>query len=194
MAHLRVAQNAIKTVGLDQLFFVPCAIPPHKENPELLSAHHRHAMIRLAIRDHPKFEVLRFEIERGGISYTIDTVCYMHQHYPNNRFFLLIGSDNFQDIGRWNRFSKLIQLCEFLVIERPGFPLTLPPPTIDKTLLPSFRYTIIDGSATPISSSEIRIRLREGKTVSHLVPPAVDDYIQKHSLYQASPQERRVSI
>jgi len=143
-------------------------------------------MVKLAIQDQPKWGVLTVEFERGGISYTVDTLRQAHLQYPNDQIYFIVGSDNFRDIGQWNRFDKLVHLCEFLVIERPGCPLTLPPPTIPAPLLGALRYRLLKGPTLPVSSSEVRQLLREEKNASHLLPPPVYDYIRKHTLYQSA--------
>ena len=168
---------------LDKFFFIPCSIHPLKARNELLEGRHRRTMIELAIQDCPHFEICGIEMEREGPSYTVDTVRHVRSQHPKDQIYLIVGSDNFQEIGHWNRFSELIPLCEFLVMERPGYPLKVPPPSVPIHQLPLLRYTVFQGPTIPVSSSDVRRFIREGKNVSHLVPKPVYDYIQTHRLY-----------
>jgi nicotinate-nucleotide adenylyltransferase len=181
--HLLIAQNALKTFSLDKILFTPCALPPHKPSADFVPNEHRLEMIRLAIRDEPKFELLTYELEKGGISYSIDTVKHVCSKFRDAEVFFLIGSDNFETIGTWYEFSKLIGLCEFLVIERPGRRLFEPPPSVSPQLLSQFKYRVFTGPTQEVSSSEIRTKLREGKNVSQLLPGPVYEYLRKTKLY-----------
>ena len=181
--HLRIARIALESLKLDQVLWVPCAASPHKSNDDLAPAHHRLAMLELAIRDEPRFKISTIEIERGGISYTVDTLTRLRREFPDDEIYFLIGSDNFQEIGLWKRFPRLVELCEFLVVARPGFPIRIPPPTVPAELLPRLRHRTLDGAAMDVASSEVRRMLREGKKVSHLIPRSVYSYIHENALY-----------
>lgn len=183
LGHILIAENALKSVMLDKVFLIPCSIHPLKAQNELLEGRHRQTMIELAIKDRPHFEICGIEMEREGPSYTVDTVRHVRSQHPKDQIYLIIGSDNFQEIGHWNRFLELISLCEFLVIERPGYPLKVPPPSVPTHQLPLLRYTVFRGPTISVSSSDVRRFIREGKNVSHLVPKPVYDYIQIHHLY-----------
>jgi len=141
-------------------------------------------MVQLAIQNDSRFETLDFEIKRGGISYSIDTVEHVRERYSHAQIFLMVGSDNFRDIGHWKRFPELCKLCDFLVIQRPGCQISLPPPSVPHEILPHLRYIIFDGPTMNVSSSEIRHLISEGKNVSHFLVPPVYDYIKTHRLYQ----------
>ena len=159
LGHVMIAENAASSRQLDKVLFIPCASPPHKGSDELFSGEHRLAMLHLAICSDPRFEVSPIEIERGGVSYSVDTVTQMRASHPGDRVFLIVGSDNFPDIGKWRRFDELAALCEFLVIERPGCPLRDPE-------IPSLRYSVFKGPTMAAASSDIRRMIREGKNVS----------------------------
>ena len=191
--HLQIARNALDGSSVDQVFFIPCAIPPHKTDSKLVGARHRMAMVRAAIAEEPGFQALDIEIKRGGTSYSIDTLRQLRKERARDQFFFLLGSDNLQSIGTWRDFHKLIQLCEFLVIKRPGslipyplrpdHPLRFSPLSAPKKEIDLLRFHVLKGPTLAIASSDIRRRLREGKKVSHLIPPTVHKYIQTHRLY-----------
>lgn len=187
LGHMLIAEDAMDAVNLDKVIFIPCSIPPHKSESDLLPGHHRMAMVQLGIAGDSRFEALSIEIDRGGPSYSVDTLRHVRQEYPHDQIFFIVGSDNFQDIGHWNRFSELVKLCEFLVIERPGCPLKLPPPSVPADQLASLKYTVFEGPTISISSSEVRRRFHEGKNVSHLIPSPVYDYARTHHLYSTTP-------
>lgn len=184
--HVLIAQNARRELKLDKVLFVPCARPPHKPALEMVSDEDRLNMIRMAIEGEPCFEVSTVEMARGGVSYSIDTVREIIKSNPGSNISFIIGSDNFETIGQWYQFPELIALCEFLVIERPGKPLVIPPPTVPPGLLPSFRYRIFHGPTEEISSSQVRTLLRDGKNVSHLLPSSVYEYVLKKNLYRSA--------
>lgn len=141
-------------------------------------------MLNAAILGEPRFQVSDLEIQRGGTSYSADTLCELRLRYPADRFFFAMGSDNFEHVGEWHCFAEVIRLCEFLVIERPGFPLRLPPPSVRPDQLDGLRYHVVPGPVIDVSSTQIRHRLAAGQRVSHLLSPPVEAYIHQHNLYQ----------
>ncbi len=184
--HLLVAENAISAAGMDRVLFVPSCIPPHKRESDLPSGGERLEMVRLAIDGNPRMEALPIELERGGVSYSIDTVRCLRLQHPVDDVFFVLGSDNFADIGRWHHFKELAGMCQFLVIERPGCALPLPPPSVAPDQAARLKYTVFNGPTLDASSSEIRQLLRAGRRVSHLLPPSVEHYIRIHKLYRSS--------
>ncbi len=128
--HLLVARNALRVASLDRVLFVPSAVPPHKDDGSLAAGPDRLEMVRLAIDGDPQMEVRPIEIERGGISYSVDTALQVQRERPADRLFFIMGSDNFRDVGNWHRAGELMDLCEFLVVERPGCPVVFPPPSL----------------------------------------------------------------
>jgi len=183
LGHILVAEDAVEVFSLDKVLFIPCSSPPHKAEQDLLPGHQRMVLVQLGIAGNSKFEASPVEIERGGVSYSVDTVRHARTKHPKDEIFFIVGSDNFKDIGHWNRYSELIKLCEFLVIERPGCPLKLPPPSVPLDQVSFLRYRVFEGPTMSVSASEVRRLLREGKNVSHLVPPGVCEHIRTHRLY-----------
>lgn len=200
LAHLRCAEEAREALRLDRVLFVPAANPPHKGAAGLAGAAHRLAMLRLATRGHPAFRVSALEIERGGRSYSVDTLRQLRARLPaSTRLFFLLGVDQFREIGTWREYRELFSLAEFAVMTRPPHALAAP-----RTLLPvaargEFCYgpdrktlrhrsgntiTFLTVTALDISASVIRARLARGGSVRYLVPPAVERYIERHGLYR----------
>ena len=171
--HLILAQEAKESLGLEKVLFVPCALPPHKSEDDLLSASHRLEMVRLAIQGDPHFELSDLEVRRGGVSYSIDTVSTLRKQFPSATFYFLIGSDALQGLSRWKEIEQLKRLCHFVMAGRPRFPAVDLPKELLRLSMPE-----ID-----ISSREIRQRLKEGRSIRYLVPEPVRDYLEKKQLY-----------
>ena len=175
LGHLLVAQAALEELALDRLFFIPAAQSPFKPDQKPTPAADRLRMLRLALVGQTRMEVDDQEIERGGISYTIDTVRDYARRFPAAELFYLIGADHIAKLPLWREAHELAGLARFLVIPRPGDPvLPLPSP---------FRGQTLAGFPLGVSSSQIRTRVKAGKTVDYLVPSAVAEAIRNNRLY-----------
>jgi nicotinate-nucleotide adenylyltransferase len=178
--HLIVAEYVRERVGLDRVAFIPTMISPHKADAVVTSAVHRLAMLREAVKPNPFFQVLDMEIERGGISYTVDTLRRLRRDHPTDEFFLLIGADNLRDFRSWKEPGEIGERATLVVMNRPGF---VPAP--GEQSLP--RNVIqCQVPSLDISATEIRRRLQKGLSISYLVPPSVSRYISRHRLYRSS--------
>ena len=173
IGHLILAQDALERFGLDRVLFIPCSRPPHKTPEALAPARHRVAMLKAALAGSPRFELATIETDRGGISYSIDTLVRLRARRPKDRFWFIIGTDMLAELHSWKRIDELQRLCRFAVAERPGSPVRR-----GKHEVARFR-----GHAVEISSTEIRRRVREGRSIRHFVPAAVDAYIRRCKLY-----------
>jgi len=186
LGHLILAQDAIERFSLSQILFVPCSTPPHKKSPGLASCAHRVAMIEAAIEGDLRFSVSEIEIERGGVSYAIDTIRGIKERFRKSNICFVIGSDSLPELYLWKDINELLQLCEFRIFERPGSPVVsitkeqmrLKSPWPEKLL-----GNVAKGHLVEVSSSEIRHRIAEGLSIRYLVHPAVEMYIQEHRLY-----------
>jgi len=186
LGHLILAQTAMESFELERVLFMPCSVPPHKRSVNLASAEHRLAMVRLAIETDPRFDCSDMELQRGGISYAIDTVQELHRHNPGMECCFIIGADTLLELHQWKNITELLGLCRFVTVARPGVDqkalnpdtLQLPPPWPDTLLRDVCRSRMVD-----IASSDIRHRLAEGMSIRYLVPESVDMYIAEHRLY-----------
>lgn len=174
--HLIAAQTVGVELSLDETIFVPCAHPPHKTERELAPAKDRLAMIRLAIRRNPFFDVSDFEIKKGGKSYSIDTVRYFRTLYPKGtKFFFIVGADAAECLPSWKNVDELVKMVTFVAVNRPGYK-------------PNARHAIKHKSmeipGMEISSSFIRHSLHKGRSIRYLTHERVVEYIYKHHLYQ----------
>lgn len=188
--HLLVAQAALEEVGLDRLVFIPVAQSPLKPGSQPAPGLLRIRWLRMALVGQTRCCVDPLELERGGVSYTIDTVRHFQKHYPDARLFYLIGADNVPQLPQWREVESLVGLVEFVVIPRPGSP-SVPLPG-------EYRLHHLKGWSTDISSSEIRRRVCRGLPVRHLMPNEVADDLVKDPPYRdeelhvgASPRDMR---
>lgn len=199
--HLRAAEEAREQLRLDEIWFVPCATPPHKRRRRVTPAPHRVAMARLATAGHPAFRVSTVELERGGRSYTIDTLRALQAKLPAVRLTLLLGLDAFREIGTWKDYRDLFALVDLAVWTRAAEHATDPRALIPVAAQRAFCYgpnrtTLVHRSgntihlltvtALDISASDIRQRIQRGRSIRFLVPPAVERYLTREGLYTGS--------
>ncbi|WEV38200.1 nicotinate-nucleotide adenylyltransferase [Lactobacillus sp. ESL0680] len=171
LAHLVVAEQVLTKLHLDEIWFIPTNIPPLKDKPTV-AAEDRANMLELATQDNPRFRVKLFELLRGGVSYTVDTLTYLHEKAPQNHYYLIMGSDQVNNLGEWKEPLKLAQLATLVGIRRPGYE--------QKPQLPMIW---VDVPAIDISSSLIRQTITMGGSIRYLVPELVRDYIHRKGLY-----------
>ena len=121
--HLVAAQYAAYGFHLDRVIFMPAAKPPHKNAEGVLDARHRVAMVELAIADNPAFEMSTLEVERSGVSYTIDTIEILQQTYPGAEIYFIMGMDSIYILDTWKDIERLVLMCRFIVVTRPAYEL-----------------------------------------------------------------------
>lgn len=167
--HLILARQALEDVRLDRIVFVPAAGSPFKVQNDAAPAADRLAMLRLAIKAATRFSVDPIEIERGGVSYSIDTVQAFRARDRKAKYFFLVGEDNACRFDEWHRFDELKQLVNFVVLSR-------------SEAYQSDEYPVVR-RRIEISSTEIRNRVANREPITYLVPEAVADYIRRHHLY-----------
>jgi nicotinate-nucleotide adenylyltransferase len=175
LGHLLVAQAAVEELGLDKLFFIPAAQSPFKpENPPAPAAV-RLRLLRLALAGKTNFEIDELEIQRGGVSYTVDTLRNYARRFPAAQLFYLIGADNAAKLNQWSEPDELAKLAEFIAVPRPGGETAgFPPP---------FRGRMLKGFPFDVSSSQIRARVKAGLSIEYFVPPFVAGTIRNAQLY-----------
>lgn len=188
--HLIAAQTACEGLALDGVLFVPCGIPPHKDAAAVAPAADRLALTTAATADNPRFKVSRVEIDRSGPSYTYDTLALLSQQYEGDEWFVLIGLDAFAGIFSWHRWEDLFHLAEFVVVGRPGYNGSLLEKTLAR-LTPGQRQRVRSLSipSLDISSTDIRRRIRAGRSVRYLLPEAVRRIIKEKGLYTNNDSE-----
>jgi nicotinate-nucleotide adenylyltransferase len=184
-----LAQDALERFALDEVLFVPCSVPPHKAGDTLAPARDRLAMLRAAVRGNPRFRVLAAEIERGGVSYSVETLRALRRARPGSRFHFIIGLDTLYELHTWREIYELLRLCTFVTMFRPGRRagrrIRLRPPWPAR-----LRRNLFAGHAIGVSASEIRARRARGEGIRYLVPAAVERYILARRLYGGKESRR----
>ena len=182
--HLIVAEEARARLNLTEILFVPAAQPWLKESSPISAAKHRVQMVRLAIADHPYLKLSTIEIDRGGPSYTVDTMIELQAlHGAGDELFFILGWDSLAQLPQWKEPSRLTTMCRLVAVPRPGH--ALPDLNSLEAAIPglSQRLIVLEKPQIDISATEIRKWVAQGLSVRHLVPEPVDEYIRQHKLY-----------
>jgi nicotinate-nucleotide adenylyltransferase len=174
---LVAAQDALERGGLDRLVFVPAAQAPLKPGAVQAAAKDRLAMLRSAVGDDARFEISDYELSKGGVSYTVDTVRHMRTHFPDAELAWVIGADQVDRMHLWREIGELARMVEFIVLGRPGWPKA------ERTDIPGLRLRWCDGHQVELSSTEIRERIRAGLPVDFMIPHKTVEYIRENGLY-----------
>lgn len=186
IGHLVIAEEVRSRFKLDKVIFVPAGNPPHKELGAVTDANHRYIMTLLATMTNPNFEVSSIEIDREGITYTIDTISAFKKKFTDNvSLYFITGADAIMELDTWKDTKKLLSLCEFIAVSRPGFKSSKMEKVI-RELEKKYNSVIhmLEVPALKVSSTDIRNRIREGRPVKYLLPESVEYYIQKNRLYR----------
>lgn len=185
IGHLVTAEAVRMEYGLDEVLFVPAGHPPHKSDALITPMLHRYNMTVMATCSNPFFYVSSIEMERSGPSYTIDTVKELIKQYgEQTEFYFITGTDTIHELPTWHNITELLQLCRFVGATRPGCN------SMVDSIIERFGKSgsqRIHHLATPeleISSTDIRERIREGRSIKYIVPENVERYILKENLYQ----------
>lgn len=184
--HLVLAEHVRTQFELEKIIFIPAGIPPHKDNSNVTNTQHRYFMTLLAIITNPYFEVSKIEIEDKNVSYTINTIKKLKNIYSNDiELYFITGADALCEIDTWKEPELLFKLCNFIGATRPGIN--------EEKLREKIHYLInkydakIFITAVPalaISSTDIRERIKTGKSIKYIVPESVEYYIYKNNLYK----------
>jgi len=183
--HLVIAQLAVETCQLDELFFVPAGNPPHKNNDEVTDAIHRYQMTSLALSNYPQFHVCDYEIKRSTRSYTLYLLHYFKEQFQEDELYLIMGADSFRELALWYEYPDLFSICQLIVMNRGGEDEIFLQKKADE-YRERFQgnITLITTTHLDISSSMIRQRVEGNLSLRYLMPDNVIGYIENHQLYQ----------
>jgi nicotinate-nucleotide adenylyltransferase len=202
--HLVTAQEALDQFNLERVIFIPTGEPPHKTSDRIAPPNSRYIMTVIATASNPCFFVSRFEIERTGKSYTIDTLRELKSTYGDDiQLYFITGADAILEILTWKDTEEIMTLCKFIAATRPGYDLSRLEDLKNKLLKASIdpgekkekeragilekienTVLVMEVPALAISSTDIRNRIRKKRTIEYLLPEGVANYILKHGLYQ----------
>ncbi|MEL5848086.1 MAG: nicotinate-nucleotide adenylyltransferase [Candidatus Igneacidithiobacillus chanchocoensis] len=193
--HLRALEEVREALGMGAATLVPAGHPPHRKSP-WAPAEHRLAMTRIAAQEAPGLDVLAYEVEHGGPSYTVDTLRHLRSENPEGFLAMVIGMDAFLRFDTWREWEQILDLTHLIVIGRPGWPMAELPEVLRQVLyqrrveelaqleaLPGGRIAFHTVTALEISATQIRSLLAGGRSARFLLPDTVLDYIAQHQLY-----------
>ena len=179
LGHLIAAQDAREQMRLDRLLMIPAAQAPLKPNDVQSSAADRLAMLQAAVEGDPRLEISDYELNRGGISYTIDSARHFRACFPADDLYWIMGGDQLPQLHKWKEIGELVRLVEFIFLERPGHPAK------PHEEVPGLRLHRCDGHLIEISSSELRGRVQTGLSLNYFCPQKVIAYLGAKQLYRA---------
>lgn len=180
--HLAAARQLRGVADFDQIWLMPNATPPHRTAAPVAPAPDRMRMVELAVAGYEGLVASHVEVDRGGVSYTIDTVRDLAREYAGQRFELLIGSDAALQIRSWHEADALLASASFVIFNRPE--TALAPQTLHELGFAPARTRIVHLDTPAIAAHQVRDRLARGAPIDDLVPAAVADYIREHELYR----------
>lgn len=175
LGHMIIGEEAYDACGLDEVWFMPVNQPPHK-NRHISLGRHRYNMVNLAIASNPHFKMCDIESKRDGLSYTIDTIRELRTHYPEVQFYFILGGDMVLDLPNWRDIKELSEMVTFIAFERPGFTW----PDFEGDL----RIKKVQSPGIQMSSTDLRLRIRDGRTTTYYLQEDVKNYIKEHLLYE----------
>jgi nicotinate-nucleotide adenylyltransferase len=174
LGHMMLAEEVRVACGLDEVWFIPASTPPHKKRPDMSSIDDRLEMVSVATRSNPFFFVSSIEKDRGGRSYTIDTVKQLKEEHPSVEFFFIIGGDMVESLSCWVGIDELVRLITFIGVNRPG---------AKPSVAYNERVQHVDFAQVDLSSTAIRERVRQGKSIRYMVQDEVATMIRESGLY-----------
>ena len=184
--HLVAAEMARGEFNLSKVLFIPSGTPPHKIRRDVSAANLRYEMVELAIKDNPEFDLSALEIERKGLSYTVETIRILRRTWPEHELYFITGTDALLEIFSWREAEEILTMIQFIGAARPGFDAS------DFLLKVQHEHPETQGRihylevpALAISSTDIRSRVRHGQPIRYLLPEPVRLFLQKHGLYTA---------
>ena len=179
IGHLIIANEVKHALDLDEVRLIPTASPPHKTADKDVTALQRLRMVELAVEGAEGLTASSFEVDKGGVSYSYDTISALKEIEPETEFFFIIGGDMVDLLPTWHKIDELVQIVTFIGVNRPGAHGETPYPV-----------TFISIPEIDLSSTVIRDRLAEGGTIRFLTPPKVDSYIRQEGLYGSSASQK----
>jgi len=183
-AHLLAAEQCREQCRLDEVWFIPAAVPPHKPARGISAGEARAEMLEVAVAGHSQFRVDCRELEREGLSYTVDTLADLRAEDPTRELFLLLGADSVADFGTWREPERILELATLMAVNRgrarpdlSGFEARFGPAALDRVLQ-------VEMPAVDLAATDLRERVRTGRSIRFMTPRGVEAYIAQHGLYR----------
>lgn len=182
VGHLAIADDVREALGLERILFIPAGVPPHKPEDSVAPVAHRVAMVEAAIADNPAFELSRVEVDRPGLSFTVDTV---EQLAATFEVTVILSAETFHELPTWHEPDRLFAAARVAVVPREGYAAADPAWLASAFPGREDRVTYVEAPHLDVSSTGIRARVAAGRTIRYLVPLAVGSYIDAHGLYRS---------
>lgn len=186
LGHLFAGAAAAEAFDLDAVLLTPCSVSPFKCGQACqATGPDRLEMVRRVAEEDPRFEACSVDLDRGGVSYAVETVLALRARWPDDRFFFIVGMDALRELHHWRRVDEMLTLCDVITVERPGWD-EVPTEELSafaRAVRDRLRTGIIRGRRFDVSSSEIRRRIAAGASIRYLVTPSVEAYIRWRGLY-----------
>lgn len=173
LGHLLMAEQVGRQLELDEVWMMPTAKPPHAPGKKTIASQHRLRMLELAIGDNSFLKIQAYEVNKGGINYTVDTMRHFVEAYPESDFYFIIGADSANELDTWREIDELVQLVQFVGVRRPG----------QGPYIGNYPILWVDSPMVDLSSTEIRLRVYLEQSIRYQVPSEVEKYIYQHDLY-----------
>ncbi|MBS0207639.1 MAG: nicotinate-nucleotide adenylyltransferase [Planctomycetes bacterium] len=185
--HLLLAESCREALGLEQLWFVPAAVSPHKTHCAATPAEARYEMLQLALSGHASFRASRLEIDRGGVSYTVDTLREVRAAQADVELYVLAGADTWRDLPTWREPQEICRLASLVAVGRPGSDGIAANTLAAALSLSASEVRLLNVTMPQIelSSTDLRERVAAGRSICYRTPRAVEQYIATHGLYRA---------
>lgn len=192
--HLLLAEQCIESANLDKVLLIPAAQSPLKSHSPIANNRSRLEMLQLAVADHPQLEISTLELDRGDVSYTVDTLKQLRERFPEDQLFLMIGADSLVDFARWKSPEEIVKLATLLIIARPEkgeagehhIPWEQFQSFASADQIEQWRNQLTTTDAFDFSSTDLRQRAGEGRSLRYRTPRSVEMYIQTQNTYSAA--------
>lgn len=191
IGHLACAEQARDELGMDAIVFIPAGVPVYKKDQKVTPAADRLEMCRLAVASNPAFDVSSIEVDREGDTYTVDTLRQLRAHYPDNvELFFITGADAVMSIMKWRDSAQIAHLAKLVAVTRPGY---APPEEMKRVLRErtGFQVSFLEMTGLDVSSSDLRRRVADGRSIRYLTKEVVFRYIEEHGLYRNDKEGER---
>ena len=186
LGHLCIAEASLESGGMDKVILMPAKVSPFKVGREMASEEDRLAMAELTAERDPGIEVSRLEIDLEGVSYTFRTLTTLHKLHPYERYWLIMGSDQFLNLESWYKGKDILEEFQVILAPRPGYRMDELNDRIERyTTIYGTAIRVVDNKMLDISSTQIKQEIQEGHSLEGLVIPEVEKYINEHGLYRA---------
>jgi nicotinate-nucleotide adenylyltransferase len=174
--HLIIANHILNNASLDQVWFIVSPQNPLKPAAGLLNEYHRLFLVQLSVENESRLKASDIEFRLPRPSFTVDTLAYLEEKYPQHQFSLIMGSDSFQNLSRWKNYEHILQNYTVYVYKRPGFDVT--------HIQPGAQVHVVEAPLLEISATHIRKSVKEGKSIRYLVPEKVLEEIERNGYYR----------